>query len=132
MKDVKLCARYENGEPCVYAAFQKMIDRMKGDVAERQSIGHTEQLVVAKIYDLSAAVLAEACRRRFKIKRADCGPTAEYKKKNLKVDVFILLNQLKEDGFITDEYKQTIFQALIDIKPDIEEMIKGSQAQGLI
>lgn len=129
---MRLCARNENGEECVYAAFEKMIGKMKKEMAERQDIGYSGQLVVAKIYDISVAVLAEACRRRFGVKRADCGPSAEYKKKNLKLDVFILLNQLKEDGYITDEYKQEIFKALIDIDPEIEKLVGGSAAQGLI
>ena len=131
MENVKLCSRYGNNEECVYAAFQKMVGKMKDDIAARQSIGHTDQLVLAKIYDMSAAVLAEACRRKFKVKRADCSPTSEYKKKNLSTDVFILLNQIKEDGFITDEYKQTIFDALIEIKPEIEEMVAGGASHGL-
>jgi hypothetical protein len=129
---MKLCARPENGEECVYAAFQNMVGKMKADVAERQSIHYNEQIVLAKIYDLSASVLAESCRRRFKIKRADCEPTTEYRKKNLKLDVFILLNQLKEDGHITDEYKQTVFDALIEINPEIEKMVEGGRAKGLI
>ena len=127
-----LCGRAERGEECVYLAVKKMVDKMKEEVAERQSIAYTEQMVVAKIYDITAAVLSEACRRNFGIGRKNCEPSKGFKSKHLTLDTFILLNQLKEDGFITDGYKQAIFDALIKIKPEIEKLIDEDKSRGLI
>lgn len=129
---MKLCVRNENGEPCVYAAFEKMIGKMKEHVAERQDIGYEGQVVVAKIYHMSAAVLAEACRRKFDIKRAECEPSREFKSENLTLDVFILLKQLLEEDLIDEEYKKTLFEALIEINPEIEKMVKGEESKGFI
>ncbi len=125
---MKLCGKDE----CIHKAMQSMIDKMKGDVAERQAIAYNEQIVVAQIYDINAAILAESCRRNFKVKRGDCEPSKQFKLKHLTLDTFILLNQLKEDGYITEEHKQIIFDALIKIKPETKKLIEGDRAKGLI
>lgn len=125
---MKLCGRDE----CIHKAMQDMINKMKGDVAERQAIAYNEQIVVAQIYDINAAILAEACRRNFKVKRGDCEPSQKFQQKHLTLDTFILLNQLEEDGYISEEHKQTIFDALVKIKPGIKKLIEGDRAKGLI
>lgn len=121
------CGRDE----CVYKAIDGMINKMKEDVAARQSIVYAEQMVVAKIYDVTAAILAEACRRNFEVARKNCEPSKQFKLKHLSLDTFILLNQLKEEELITDGYKQVIFDALIKIKPEIKKLIKEDRS-GLI
>lgn len=124
---MNLCGR----EPCIYKAIAGMVNKMKEEVAQRQNLPFDEQIVVAKIYDLNAAVLAEACRRKFGVKRADCEPSNEFKKKDLSLDTFILLNQLKEEGLITEDHKKVIFEALIEVNPDIKELIEKDRS-GLI
>jgi len=125
---MKLCGR----EKCIYSSVQGMIDNMKKQVAERQEIAYPDQLVVAKIYHIAAAVLSEACRRRFEVDKNDCEPSKRFKIEQLTLDVFILLNQLKEDGYIDEEYKQTIFDELLKINPEIEKVIETDRAKGLI
>lgn len=124
---MNLCGR----EECIYKAIEDMVNKMKEQLAQRQNLPYDEQIVVAKIYDLNAAVLSEACRRKFGIKKKDCEPSSQFKKKNLSMDTFILLNQLKEDGFITEEQKKVIFEALIELNPDIKEIIEKDRS-GLI
>jgi hypothetical protein len=113
-------------EQCVYKAVQQMIDRMKDDLTKRQSIAYPEQIVVAKIYDITAAILSEACRRNFCVDRKDCEPSNGFEEKQLTMDTFILLNQLKEDGFVTEEQAKLIFESLVKIKPDIERIARAS------
>ena len=125
---MKLCGKDE----CIHKAMQSMVDKMKGDVAERQNIAYNEQIVVAQIYDINAAILAEACRRNLKVKKGNCEPSKQFKLKHLTLDTFILLNQLKEDGFITEEHKQIIFDALVKIKPGIKKLIEEDRTRGLI
>jgi len=128
---MKLCGRNKSDE-CVYAAIQSMINKMKEQLAERQSMLHAEQIVVAKIYDITATILAEACRRNFGIAKSACEPSKQFKLKYLTLDTFILLNQLKEEGLVSEEYKQTIFKALIKVKPEIKKLIKADMSRGLI
>jgi len=128
---MKLCGRDESDE-CVYAAVRSMINKMKEQLAERQSIPHAEQIVVAKIYDISATILAEACRRKFGISKAACEPSKQFKIKYLTLDTFILLNQLKEEKLISEEYKQTIFKSLTKVKPEIKKLLKDDMHRGLI
>ncbi len=120
---MKLCGR----EECVYAAAQNMINKMKEEVVQRQSIVYEGQIVVAKIYDVIASILAEACRRNFAIDRANCEPSNQFHQESLTLDTFILLNQLKEDGFIGEEYKSVIFEALIKIDPEVQKIIEGNR-----
>lgn len=128
---MELCGRDKNDE-CVYAAVQSMINKMKEQLAERQSILHTEQIVVAKIYDIAATTLAEACRRNFGVRKAACEPSKQFKLKHLTLDTFILLNQLMEEKFVSEKYKQTVFNALIKVKPEIKKLLKDNIRRGLI
>ena len=125
---MKLCGR----EECIYQFVHKMIDNMKKDLAERQSIALSEQIIVARIYEITANILSEACRNNFKIDKKDCDPSALCDKEKLTLDTFILLNQLKEDGYITEEYKKILFDSLVKIKPEMEKVVKDGESTGLI
>jgi hypothetical protein len=124
---MKLCGK----EDCIYKAIEDMVNKMKEHIAKTQNIPYDDQIVVAKIYDLNTAVLSEACRRESGVAKDDCDPSRQFKLKNLSMDTFILLNQLKEDGFITEERKNTIFNALLKINPDMKEIIEKDRS-GLI
>ncbi len=125
---MELCGRDE----CIYAVIQTMVNKMKEEVAQRQSISYGEQIVVAKIYDVTAAILAEACRRSLGVEKKNCEPSKQFKLKNLTMDTFILLNQLKDDGLITEKYKKTIFDALVKLKPEIKKQVEEDRNKGLI
>lgn len=125
---MKLCGR----EECIYAFVHKMIDTMKKDLAERQSIALSEQIVVARIYEITANILSEACRQNFNVDKGDCEPSNLCDLDKLTLDTFILLNQLKEDGYITEEYKKVLFDSLLKMKPEIEKIVEGGASTGLI
>lgn len=115
---------------CVYKAVKDMIERMKEEVAKRQSIEYPEQLTVAKIYEIVASTLAEACRKKFKVLPANCIDTAKHSE--VSMDTFILLSRLREDGLITAEYETEIFQTLLKMKPEIKEQVESDRAKGLL
>jgi argininosuccinate lyase len=48
------------------------------------------------------------------------------------MDAFILLKQLKDDGLISEEYYEKLFEGLIKIKPELEAQIREDRAKGLI
>lgn len=121
------CGRTE----CVYRAVQEMIKRMKEDIAKKQNLD-PENIVVADIYNVNAAILAEACRRNFKIKKDECKPSEKFDKKQISFESFILLKILKEDGLISPEYGEELYNALIKIKPQIEALVKADRELGLI
>jgi hypothetical protein len=131
-KSIRLCARVSQGKECVYLAVQKMIKRMKEDIARVQAIPYPEQIVVAKIYDIVLRLMAEACRRSFDVDRQDCDPSVGHDTGSANLDMFILLNQLKEDGYITEEYKSELFLALSNLSPQIRELVKSDAARGLL
>lgn len=124
---MELCGR----EECVYKAVEKMVGDMKSEIAKKQNIPYSDQLMVAKIYDLNAAVLSEACRRTNKVDKKDCDASRQFNKKNLSMDTFIFLNQLKEDGFITGEFKEKLFCALLEMDPEIRKMVENDTS-GLV
>jgi len=135
---MKLCGRAESEEcggerkECVYAAIQKLLNQMKEDIARVQNIAYADQIVVAKIYDVTANVLADACRRNLKLDAANCEPSKQAKPEQITMDTFILLNQLKEDRFITEEYKQILFDALLKINPAMKKLVDEDRDKGLI
>jgi len=131
-EDVRLCERAHGGKECVYLAIRKMVGAMKDEVARTQAVEHPEQIVVARIYDIVAQLLSEACRRNFKMGRQDCDPSAGFKTELVTLDAFILLNQLKEDGYISEEYKRAVFDSLKSVSPEIKKLVEGDAALGLI
>lgn len=120
------CERAE----CIFKSIEKMINGMKEEVAAKQSIAHPEQIRVAEIYYIAANTLAEACRRLNEQRLEDCAT----KEKNFDVstDTFILLSRLKEDEHVSEKYAEELFEALIKMKPGLEEKIREDRAKGLI
>ncbi len=125
---MNLCGRQE----CVYQSVQDMVNKMKEDIAKKQSISYPEQIVVAKIYDVTAAILSEACRANFAIDRNSCEPSKQFRSEFLTIDTFILLNQMKEDGIIKEEYAQILFETLKKLKPDIARLVDEDRTKGLV
>jgi hypothetical protein len=121
-----VCERTE----CVFKSIENMINKMKEEVATNQSIAHPEQIIVAKIYYIVANTLAEACRRISKQNIEDC--VAKEKNFDVSMDSFILLSRLKEDGYVSEKYAEELFEALIKMKPELEEKIREDRAMGLI
>jgi hypothetical protein len=39
---------------------------------------------------------------------------------------------MKEDGYISEEYAEKLFESLIKMKPEIEEKVREDRAKGLI
>jgi len=109
-----------------------LINQMTLEVAQRQSIQHIEQIRVAEIYYLTASILAEACRKKFKIELKNCIESKEHKKTEVTMDTFILLNQLRQDDLITESYKEDLFRALVEMKPELKDKVEEDHAKGLI
>jgi hypothetical protein len=120
------CERTE----CVFKSIENMINKMKEEVAARQSIIHPEQIRVAEIYYITAKTLAEACRRMNKKSIEEC--VVKEKNFDVSMDTFILLSRMKEDGYISEEYAEKLFESLIKMKPEIEEKVREDRAKGLI
>jgi hypothetical protein len=131
-KSVTLCFRVSQGKECVYLSVQRMIKRMKEDIAKVQALPYPEQIVVAQIYDIVSRLMAEACRRNNGIERRDCEPSVGYSTDSANLDTFILLNQLKEDGYISEEYKNELFGALTNLSPQIKGLVESDAAKGLL
>jgi hypothetical protein len=119
------CERSE----CIYKSIENMINKMKEEIAAKQSIAHPEQIAVAKIYYVVANTLAEACRRINKEKLENCVAKEE---SDVSMDTFILLSRLKEDGYVSEKYAEELFEALIKMKPELEEKVREDRAKGLI
>ena len=122
------CSRTE----CIYQSVMNLINQMTLEVAQRQSIQHIEQIRVAEIYYLTASILAEACRKKFKIELKNCIESKEHKKTEVTMDTFILLNQLRQDDLITESYKEDLFRALVEMKPELKDKVEEDHAKGLI
>jgi hypothetical protein len=120
------CERIE----CIFKSIENMMSKMKEEVAAKQSIAHPEQIAVAGIYYVVANTLAEACRRMNSEKFEGCA--AKEKNFDVSMDTFILLSRLKEDGHITEQYAGELFEALIKMKPELEEKIREDRSKGLI
>ena len=121
-----VCERTE----CIFKSIESMINKMKEEVAAKQSIAHPEQIAVAEIYYVVANTLAEACRRMSGQKLEGCA--AKEKKFDVSMDTFILLSRLKEDVHIPEKYAEELFESLIKMKPELEEKIREDRAKGLI
>lgn len=120
------CERTE----CIFKSIENMIKKMKEEVAAKQSIAHPEQIAVAEIYYVVANTLAEACMRMNKEELEGC--VAKEKKADVSMDTFILLSRLKEDGLVSEQYAEELFEALIKMKPELEEKIREDKSKGLI
>jgi hypothetical protein len=121
------CGRTE----CVYRAIEGMLKKMKEDIAKTQSIAHPEQIVVAKMYNIVAAQLAEACRKKFGIPLKNCIPGIAEHNEKVSMDTFILLSTLK-DGIITEEYEKELFEMLKKMNPDLKQQVESDREKGLL
>jgi hypothetical protein len=117
-------------QECVYKAIMEMIKKMKEDVAKKQSIAYIEQIEIAKIYYIVADTLAEACKLAHGKKLDHC--EAKEGKAEVSYDTFILLNQLKEDGLISENYANLIFDSLAKMKPELKETVEKDRGKGLL
>lgn len=122
------CGRAE----CVYKAIEKMLDKMKSDVAKKQNITYPEQVMVARIYEIVSNQLAEACRRKFEIKPENCIPNISTQIEKISMDTFILLKSLKEDEIITEDYQKNLFDILVGMNPELKEQVEKDRDKGLI
>jgi RNAse (barnase) inhibitor barstar len=116
---------------CAYQAIMSMIEEMKKDIAKTQKILYPEQIKVAEIYYVVAKTLAKACRKAFGKKLSHC-TAPDNLKANVTLDCFILLKQLREDKFISEEYAEKIFNALLEMKPELREKVLEDRAKGLL
>jgi hypothetical protein len=48
------------------------------------------------------------------------------------MDTFILLSRLKEDGYISEEYADKLFEGLIKMKPGLEAQVRQDKGRGLL
>jgi len=122
-----ICGRKE----CVYEAVEKMIKKMKEKISVETGMKEDE-IVIAKIYQINANILAEACRKSFKIKNNLCKSLVKERKKNLTLETFILLKELEEEKLISHEYKEKLFNALIKMKPSIKASVEESKKTGMV
>lgn len=127
-KEQLSCGRTE----CVFKAVEQMIEKMKEEIAAKQNIQYSEQIVVAEIYNLTASILAEACRRGFNVKLENCIESGKHKKREVSLDTFILLKQLKDDNLISAEYEENLFNFLVEIKPEIKEQVEKDRELGIL
>ncbi|MEM5773100.1 MAG: hypothetical protein QXL86_02630 [Candidatus Aenigmatarchaeota archaeon] len=118
-------------EDCALKAVREMIEKMKEEIAKVQKIPYPEQIVVAEIYNVVARILCEACKRQ-NLKKESCRPEGMKKEDELTMDAYILLKQLKDDGLISEDYYEKLFEGLIKIKPELEEQVREDRAKGLI
>ncbi|MEM7821240.1 MAG: hypothetical protein QXX38_00255 [Candidatus Aenigmatarchaeota archaeon] len=120
------CGRKE----CVFSSIEEMIKKMKEEVARKQNIVFPEQIVVAEIYNINASTLAEACRRRFKIFSEKC--IVKDRRINVNIDTFIFLKTIEEEGIISKEYKNELFESLLEMRPEIKEIVKKDKELGIL
>ena len=116
---------------CVYEAVQKMVKEMKEQVARTQNIQYIEQLRVAEIYNVVANNLAVACRKKYG-KIDNCQAPPDVKNQEITMDTFIMLSQLKQDGLISEEYFEGLFEGLIKMKPELESQVRADKEKGLL
>ena len=114
---------------CVLRTVKELIERMKVEIAKTQNVGYPEQIRVAEIYHITARTLCEACKRKFGL-REGCKP--EEGKKEVSLDTFILLRQLREDGLISESYYNSLFESLLEMKPELKEKVLEDHKRGLI
>ncbi|MGC8812301.1 MAG: hypothetical protein ACP5O8_01800 [Candidatus Aenigmatarchaeota archaeon] len=121
-----------NREECVFKAIHTLIERMKDDILKKQNLAYPEQVVVAEIYNITASTLAEACRKSFGIELENCVEKENHRKASVTMDTFILLKTIVDDGLISEEYKNKLFDALIEIKPELKEQVEKDKELGIL
>jgi len=121
------CGRTE----CIFKAVENMIKKMKEEIVKTQNIAYPEQLTVAGIYNVTASTLAEACRKNFNISLDNCVEKENHKDIQVSVDTFILLKTILDDGLVSKEYKNKIFDMLLKMNPDLKEKVEKDKALGI-
>ncbi|MEM7825779.1 MAG: hypothetical protein QW412_02895 [Candidatus Aenigmatarchaeota archaeon] len=119
-------------EECVFKAIHELIEKMKSDIIKQQEVAYPEQLVVAEIYNIAASTLAEACRKAFGIALEACIEKENHRKANVSIDTFILLKTIAEDKLITEDYKETLFNSLLEMKPELKEIVEKDKETGIL
>ncbi|MDI6798633.1 MAG: hypothetical protein QMD12_01385 [Candidatus Aenigmarchaeota archaeon] len=123
-----LCGRSK----CIFKVVQEMIERMKDEIVQKQNVAYPEQIVVADIYNIAASTLAEACRRSFSVDLANCVEKEKHREAVVTMDTFILLKTIADDGLIDEEYKNSLFDALIKINPNLKEQVEKDRELGIL
>src|SRR3989338_2723814 len=118
-------------EQCVYESVHKMVSEMKEEVAKSQNIQYLEQIRVAEIYNVVASNLAVACRKQYG-KIDSCKAPEDVKNQEITMDTFIMLSQLKQDGLISEEYFNDLFEGLVKMKPELESQVRADKEKGLL
>ncbi len=122
------CGRKE----CVFQAIQDLIERMKEEIVKKQNVAYSEQIVVAKIYDITASTLAEACRKAFNVSLEKCIEKEKHEKPEVSMDTFILLKTIADDKLISQEYKEKLFDSLLKMKPSLKEKVEKDKEIGIL
>jgi len=117
---------------CAYKAVMDMIEKMKEEIVRVQNISYPEQIRVAEIYYVVADTLSEACEVFHGKKQEHCSAKDTDKKIDVSMDTFILLSRLKEDGYISEEYADKLFEGLIKMKPGLEAQVRQDKGRGLL
>jgi hypothetical protein len=119
-------------EECVFKAIHQLIEKMKEDIIKKQNVAYPEQVVVAEIYNITASTLAEACRKAFGIELENCLEKENHREANVSMDTFILLKTIADDKLITEEYKEKLFNSLLEIKPELKEKVEKDKELGIL
>ncbi len=119
-------------EECVFNAIHELIERMKDDILKKQNVAYPEQVVVAEIYNITASTLAEACRKAFGIEFENCLEKENHRDADVSMDTFILLKTIADDKLITEEYKEKLFNSLLEIKPELKEKVEKDKELGIL
>jgi len=125
------CARCGRDE-CVFRSVNNMINNMKRDIMGSQNVPYHEQIVVAEIYYITVSTLAEACRRFFKVELKNCDENEKHRNPTVTLDTFILLKQLKDDGLLSEEYGNELFDVLIKMSPELEQQVRKDRESGIL
>lgn len=119
-------------EECIFKAVHELIEKMKNEVVKQQQIAYPEQIVVAEIYNITASTLAEACRKAFNISLENCLEKNAHRKPEVSMDTFILLKTIADDNLITQDYKEKLFNALVELKPELKEKVEKDKELGIL
>ncbi|MEM5793901.1 MAG: hypothetical protein QXS48_03440 [Candidatus Aenigmatarchaeota archaeon] len=119
-------------EECIFKAVHELIEKMKSEVVKQQQIAYPEQIVVAEIYNITASTLAKACRKAFNISLDNCLEKNAHREPEVSMDTFILLKTIVDDNLITQDYKEKLFNALVELKPELKEKVEKDKELGIL
>ncbi|MFH8086363.1 MAG: hypothetical protein QW609_00885 [Candidatus Aenigmatarchaeota archaeon] len=119
-------------EECIFKVVRELIEKMKNEVIKQQKIAYPEQVVVAEIYNITASTLAEACRKAFSISLDNCLEKNLHRKPEVSIDTFILLKTIADDNLVSQDYKERLFNALVELKPELKEKVEKDKEIGIL